>query len=354
MAITETQILETLKTMIDPDLGRDIVSLGFVQDIKIDGNKVSFTIELTTPACPVKEQFEQEARQKVEALPGVEAVEVMMTSKVPQAPVSSSNESLSGVKHVVAVASGKGGVGKSTVSVNLAAALASQGATVGLLDADIYGPSIPIMMGLKAARPDVQHGKLKPLKRYGIDMMSLGFIAGEETPVIWRGPMVTKLVQQFLNDVAWGDLDYLVVDLPPGTGDAQLTLAQAAPLAGAVIVTTPQAVALEDVMRGIRMFEKVNVPVVGIIENMSGFVCGSCGAEHPIFDQGGGEQAAEKYEVPLLGKIPLDTSVRAAGDKGTPLVLLEPDSPVTSSFRETAGQIAAGLSVLAVESVPTV
>jgi ATP-binding protein involved in chromosome partitioning len=248
---------------------------------------------------------------------------------------------------MVAVASGKGGVGKSTVAVNLAAALSRSGARVGLLDADIYGPSIPIMLGMKNAQPGVRGGKIVPLERHGVRLMSIGFLAGEETPVIWRGPMVGKVVQQFLQDVDWGELDYLIVDLPPGTGDAQLTLTQAAPLSGAVIVTTPQEVALEDVRRGIRMFEKVNVPVLGIVENMAWFECPGCHARHEIFSHGGGREAARAFEVPFLGEIPLEPEIRRGGDEGIPLVIARPESPQAQAFAAVAGAMAQQLSILA-------
>jgi ATP-binding protein involved in chromosome partitioning len=344
---TPEAVLDALRPIVDPDLGRDIVSLGFVKDVKIEGGAVSLTIELTTPACPVKAEFQREAEQRVGALPGVTAVKVAMTSNVLSSPVSSSEGILPGVHHVVAVASGKGGVGKSTVAVNLAVSLARTGARVGLMDADVYGPSIPIMMGMKTVRPTVQDNQLVPVERYGIRMMSIGFIAGEEDAIIWRGPMVTKMVRQFLSDVAWGELDYLLIDLPPGTGDAQLTLAQAAPLAGAVIVTTPQDVALEDVRRGVRMFEKVNVPVLGIVENMSYFVCGSCGARHEIFHHGGGAEAARRYEVPFLGEIPLDPAIREGGDSGVPVVIAEAGHPQAKAFETVAGNLARELSRLA-------
>jgi len=340
-------VLDALRGIEDPDLHKDIVSLGFVRDLRVEGGRVAFTIQLTTPACPVKGEMERQARARVAALPGVSEVEVRMTSSVPQAPAAVGADLLPGVRHAVAVASGKGGVGKSTVAVNLAAALAASGARVGLMDADIYGPSIPIMMGLKTARPTVRDGKLIPLERYGLRMMSLGFIAGEDTPVIWRGPLVGKLVQQFLSDVEWGELDYLVVDLPPGTGDAQLTLTQVAPLAGAVIVTTPQDVALEDVSRGVHMFEKVNVPVLGIVENMAYFICPDCGSRHEIFSHGGGAEAARRFEVPFLGEIPIDPAIREGGDHGVPLVVGHPDSPQTEAFRRVAGELARQLSILA-------
>ena len=349
--ITEEAVLQALRAVIDPDLGKDIVTLGFVKNVTIDGSTVGFQIELTTPACPVKEELERQARSLVSDLPGVDSVQVEMSAQVIQAPISRSDNILPGVRHVVAVASGKGGVGKSTVSVNLAVALAAEGASVGLLDADVHGPSIPIMLGLRTSRPEVNEGKLRPLERFGIRMMSLGFIAGEETPVIWRGPMVGKLLQQFLADVAWGDLDYLIIDLPPGTGDAQLTLTQSAPLAGAVIVTTPQEVALEDVKRGVRMFEKVNVPVLGIVENMSYFLCSHCDARHEIFSHGGGKSAAEHFGVPFLGEIPIFLKIRESGDQGIPAVVAAPDSPEGQVFRRLAGEVARQLSILA-HSVP--
>jgi ATP-binding protein involved in chromosome partitioning len=343
-------VLDALRAVQDPDLHRDIVDLGFVKDLEVEGGRVSFRIELTTPACPVKDRLEAEAREAVSALPGVETVAVTMSASVPSAPASFGASLLPGVRHAVAVASGKGGVGKSTVAVNLAAALAQSGAKVGLLDADVYGPSIPIMTGLRTSRPDVRGGKLLPLDRFGVSLMSIGFIAGEETPVIWRGPMVGKLIQQFLADVEWGELDYLIVDLPPGTGDAQLTLTQAAPLAGAVIVTTPQEVALEDVRRGVRMFEKVNVPVLGIIENMAYFVCPDCGNRHEIFAHGGGTEAARVFEVPFLGEIPISISLREGADRGIPRVVEDPESPEAVVFRTVAGELARQLSILAFPS----
>ncbi|NNF06801.1 MAG: Mrp/NBP35 family ATP-binding protein [Candidatus Eisenbacteria bacterium] len=346
-APTEQQILDALRPIRDPDLNQDIVSLGFIKNLEIANGKVSFAIELTTPACPVKDMFEREAMERVGAVEGVQEVDVTMTSNVVAAPASAGADVLPGVRHTVAIASGKGGVGKSTVAVNLAVALAQTGARVGLMDADVYGPSIPIMMGLKTARPTVGEGKLQPLDRFGIKMMSIGFIAGEETPVIWRGPMVTKLIRQFLTDVDWGELDYLLIDLPPGTGDAQLTLAQAAPLAGAIIVTTPQDVALEDVKRGVRMFERVNVPVVGIVENMSFFVCSNCGDRHEIFHHGGGEKAAANFEVPFLGAIPLHGKVREGGDAGVPILSGTQEGPIAEAFVSIGGAVARELSTLA-------
>jgi ATP-binding protein involved in chromosome partitioning len=342
----EQDVLAALRVVRDPDLGRDIVDLGFVKELRIGGGEVSFTIELTTPACPVKERLESEARQAVAALPGVRKVEVRMTSQVRQASGGSA-PALGGIRNIVAVASGKGGVGKSTVAVNLALALQRDGARTGLLDADIYGPSIPIMMGTHAPPPGMRDNQILPVEAHGLRLMSVGFIAGKEAPVIWRGPMVHKLVTQFLGAVVWGELDYLVVDLPPGTGDAQLTLTQSAPLSGAVVVTTPQDVALEDVYRAVRMFEQVKVPILGIVENMSSYVCPQCGHREEIFAHGGGRRAAAKYDVPFLGEIPIVAAIREAGDRGLPIVAAAPDSPAAQAFVGVARACAARLSTLA-------
>jgi ATP-binding protein involved in chromosome partitioning len=331
--IVAEQILEALKAVQDPDLHRNIVDLGFIKNLKICGGTVAFDIELTTPACPVKNLLRDQAHQAVKAIPGVETVNVTMTAQVrsaaPQStPHAGSHASvadgLSGIKNIIAVASGKGGVGKSTVATNLAIALANTGAKVGLMDADVYGPSVPKLLG-NEARPEVVdqdgHQRLKPIEKFGVKFISMGLLAGPETPVIWRGPMATKLVQQFLSQVVWGNLDYLLVDLPPGTGDVQLTLTQAAPLNGAVIVTTPQELAVGVTMRGLKMFEQVQVPILGIIENMSGFVCSHCHHETPIFQQGGGKNAAELLGVSFLGSIPLDPSIARGSDRGLPVAL---------------------------------
>ena len=348
------QVLDALRAVRDPDLHRDIVDLGFVKDLRLDGGKVAFTIELTTPACPVREQMEQQARQLVAALPGVRDVQVTMTAQV-RAGTGSAVAEIAGVRNLVAVASGKGGVGKSTVAVNLALALHQDGARVGVLDADIYGPSIPIMLGTHDAPHATSDNRILPLERHGLKLMSIGFLAGPEAPVVWRGPMVHKMVSQFLGAVAWGELDYLVIDLPPGTGDAQLTLTQAAPLSGAVIVTTPQDVALEDVYRGVRMFEQVKVPILGIVENMSFFACSNCGHREEIFAHGGGRRAAEKYRVPFLGEVPILPNIRIAGDRGLPVVAAEPDSAAAVAFRQIARAAAAQLSTLAFNaSRPTI
>lgn len=342
--LTNEAILETLGTIMDPDLDSDIVSLGFVKDLNIDGEKVSFSLELTTPACPAKDHFETQARDLVMQLEGVEEVEVNMTAKPAQPQVQTQNL-IPGIKHCIAVASGKGGVGKSTVAANLALSLAAEGADVGLMDADIYGPSQPIMFGINEQPQVTDDRKIVPLEKYGIKLMSLGFIADERMPVIWRGPLVGKMVQEFLGSVEWGELDYLIVDLPPGTGDAQLTLVQNAPLSGAVVVTTPQEVALEDVVRALRMFERVNVYIIGLVENMAYFICDSCGTRHNIFSTGGGRKAAEELGIPYVGEIPLDPAVCEGGDAGTPAVVADRESPVSRAFIDISRAIAANASV---------
>jgi len=343
-------ILQALRRVIDPDLNRDIVTLGFVKDLKIDGAKVCFTLELTTPACPLKDRMKKEAEEALLSLKGIEEVDIKITSKVRPADKSVRQENLlPDVKNVIAVASGKGGVGKSTVSVNLAAALAMEGAGVGLVDLDIYGPSIPMMMGV-TTRPVVENKKLVTLKSHGVKLMSLGFLVPDNAPLIWRGPMVMGAVEQLLKDVNWGDLDYLIVDLPPGTGDAQLTLTQKVPLTGAVIVTTPQDVALLDATKGLEMFRKVDVEVLGIIENMSYFHCPHCGGRTDIFSHGGGRRASEKGGAPFLGDIPLNVGIREGGDEGKPIVVSDPDGPIGQTFRNVARSLAARISVRSYET----
>ncbi len=350
--ISEADILDALRPIVDPDFHRSIVDLGFVKDIEIDGDRVAFKIELTTPACPVKAEFERQANEAVAALPGVAAVDVTMTSNTRGASRPSNQDVLPGVKNIVAVASGKGGVGKSTVSVNLALALRDSGAEVGLMDADIYGPSIPLMLDVRGQPQVTPDKKIVPKEALGLRVMSIGFLAGEDAPVIWRGPMVHGIIQQFLSDVDWGELDYLVLDLPPGTGDAALTICQGAPLSGAVIVTTPQEVALIDARKGLKMFERVNVPVLGIVENMSWFTCPKCDVRHALFGEGGGGRAAKELGVELLGQIPLQPDVVRAGDEGHPTVLSSPDSPAGAAFFEIAGMVARKLSLLNAEAPP--
>jgi len=342
--VSETAVLEALRQVIDPDLKQDLVSLGFVKNINICGGTVSFDVELTTPACPLKDVLKSAAEQAVLALPDVEQVEVRMTAQV-RAGRRENRPPIPGVKNSIAVASGKGGVGKSTVAVNLAVALAQTGARTGLLDADIYGPSIPIMFGLNGPPTMTDQEELRPLSRFDVKLMSIGFLMREEgAPVIWRGPLVGRMIKEFLSRVVWGELDYLLLDLPPGTGDAQLTLVQSAPLSGAVIVTTPQAVALEDVVRALRMFQRVEVPVLGILENMSYYECPHCHHRAEIFSHGGGREAAQQLGVPFLGEIPIDPQIRSGGDQGAPLVAAHPDSPQAQAFRDIASKLAAHLS----------
>ena len=342
---THDDVMTALGGIHDRYHDKDIVSLAMVRDARVEGGRARIHLVLPSPAYPLRQQFEEEARRRIRALPGITDVDVDVTAEVAAPPALLGN-AMPGVKHPIAVASGKGGVGKSTVAVNLAVALAQSGAAVGLLDADIYGPSIPIMLGERRQPKPSPSGKILPLERYGLRMMSIGFIATGDTPIVWRGPLVARMLQQFLMQVEWGELDYLVIDLPPGTGDAQLTLSQQCPLSGAVIVTTPQEVALEDVYRAVQMFGQVRVPILGIVENMSGFACPHCGEVTSIFRAGGGELAAERLGVPLLGRVPLDPAICDGGDAGKPIVSEHPESPQSGVFRTIAGEVAAGLAVL--------
>ena len=349
MAVTEQDVLSALRKIQDPDLHQDIVSLGFIKNMKIDSGKVSFDIEMTTPACPVKDQFKSQAESEVAKLSGVSGVEVKMTSNVRQAPTGIKNLNMPTVKNLIAVASGKGGVGKSTVSTNLALALAKTGASVGLMDADVYGPSIPRMLGVIGQQPDTDpvSKKMIPFEKHGIKFMSVGMLQQEsDTALIWRGPMASKLVQQFLGGVEWGSLDYLLIDLPPGTGDIQLTLTQSVPLAGAIIVTTPQDVARTITQKGLRMFQSVQVPIIGIVENMSGFVCDHCHEVTNIFKKGGGKQMSHDLMVPFLGEVPLEPIVAADGDYGVPTVAAHPDSLSGKAYDLMAKQMASQLSII--------
>ncbi len=344
--VTEKEILHALSAIIDPDLGKDIVSLGFVKDIVIDGEKVRFTIELTTPACPVKERFREEAVRLVSALEGVTRVDVAITSQVAGQSRPLIENLLPSVKNVIAVASGKGGVGKSSVAVNLALALKKSGAKVGLLDCDIYGPSLPLMLGLQGESPEQVNEKIVPIEKFGMQTMSMGFFIDEDQPVIWRGPMLMGMITRMLSDVAWGELDYMVLDLPPGTGDIQLTLTQKIPLAGAVIVSTPQELAMLDVRKGLMMFRKVDVPIIGIVENMSYFICPCCNTRSDIFSTGAVHKECERLKLPLLGEIPISPSIREGGDRGKPVCEADPESEIARSFSELAGRVAARLSVI--------
>ena len=350
--ITEADVLGALRPIIDPDFAKSIVDLGFVKDIRIEGPKVAFTIELTTPACLVKAEFEKAAKERVAALPGVESVAIQMTAntRASKAAASPQGEILPGVRNTIAVASGKGGVGKSTTAVNLALALRDSGAAVGILDADVYGPSLQLLLG-ENARPRTIERRILPNEVQGMKTMSMGFFVSEDSPVIWRGPMVHGLITQFLKDVDWGTLDYLVIDLPPGTGDAALTLTQQAPLSGAVIVTTANDLSLIDARKGLKMFEKVNVPVLGIIENMSYFVPPDLpDRRYYIFGQGGGEKTAKELGVDFLGEVPIDPRVVEGGDLGKPIVSFAPDSDAAKAFRNLAGVIARKLAVLAIDA----
>ena len=348
----EQAVLNALRTVKDPDLNKDIVTLNFIKDLEIDDGKVSFAIELTTPACPVKKEMEQWARDAVMGVSGVRDVQIRMTSSVSRGTAAAGKQGIPGVKNIVAVGSGKGGVGKSTVTVNLAVALAQAGASVGLLDADIYGPNIPLMMGIEG-RPHAIDDRIQTLSNYGVRVMSMGFLTSDDTPLIWRGPMLHSVIQQFLHQVDWGELDYLLIDLPPGTGDVQLSLTQTVPLMGAVIVSTPQDVALQDARKAILMFRQVRVEILGIVENMSYFQCPKCNERTPIFSHGGGAATAAKYDVPFLGEVPLDVALREGGDAGKPIVAADPNSPVAQAFAQIAERVAAQVSIANLNSSNT-
>ena len=347
--LSEQSVLEALRQIKDPDLHKDIVTLGFIRDLKIETGLVSFRIVLTTPACPVKAEMESAARELVAALPGVKTVNVQMDAEVPKGRGLGEKLAVEGVRNIIAISSGKGGVGKSTVAVNVAVALAANGARVGIMDMDVYGPNVPIMLGASDARPEVDVNKLVPVKAHGVRVMSMAFLQPGDKPMIVRGPILHGLVKQFLSDVKWGDLDYLIVDMPPGTGDVQLSLAQLVPVQGAVLVTTPQDVAVADVRRALRMFETVAVPVLGIVENMSYFIAPDTGFRYNIFGEGGGEKLATTYGVPFLGAIPLGLEVREGGDRGVPVVVSHPDSPQALAFRKVAKEVARQVSIEAMK-----
>jgi ATP-binding protein involved in chromosome partitioning len=342
-AIDPTKILDALRSVKDPELHVDIVSLGMIEDLAVEGDRVSLTVNLTTPGCPLKTQIEKDVKDALSRLPGVGTVALKMGAKVRRSIVTE-GDLIPEVANVVAIGSGKGGVGKSTVSVNLALAFARAGASVGLLDADIYGPNDPQMLGIKG-QPEVRDRKLVPVSVHGIKIMSMAFFLKEDEPVVWRGPMLHGAMKQFLGDVLWDRLDYLFIDLPPGTGDVQLTLSQIIPLTGAVLVTTPQDVALLDVRKAAAMFAKVNVPLLGVIENMSFFNCPHCGERVEVFSHGGGRKAAEQFGTEFLGEIPLDVRVRQGGDEGRPVVVHDPKSGPALIFREIADKLAAIISV---------
>jgi ATP-binding protein involved in chromosome partitioning len=348
--VTEQQILSALSQIKDPDLHKDIVTLNFIKDLTISSiGDVSFRIVLTTPACPVKDAFEDEAKSLVGAIEGVNSVNVIMDAVVPQGRGVANNIAIPGVKNIVAVSSGKGGVGKSTVAVNLAVSLALDGARVGLMDADIYGPNVPIMLGVGHKQPEVGERGLIPLEAHGIKLISMAVLQPGDKPMIVRGPILHGIVRQFLTDVAWGELDYLIVDMPPGTGDIQLSLAQLVPVQGAVLVTTPQEVSLSDVRRAYRMFEQVAVPVLGVVENMSYFIAPDTGTRYNIFGEGGGRRLADQYGTPFLGEVPLGMEIREAGDNGVPVVISQPDAPQAKAFRALAEEVARYVSIEAMK-----
>jgi ATP-binding protein involved in chromosome partitioning len=345
MQVDQASVLDALKVVRDPDLGRDIVSLGFIKDLTIDGGRVAFTIELTTPACPVKDQMRDQARAAVMQIGGVTAVDVQMGARVREAvDPAGGRAAVPGVKNVIAVGAGKGGVGKTTVAVNLAIALAKCGSTVGIVDGDIYGPNVPMMLGLKT-QLTTDGQKIIPAEKYGLQVISMAFLTGDDAPIIWRGPMLHGALQQFFREVRWSNLDYLVIDLPPGTGDVVLSLSQTVPVAGAIVVTTPQQVSLADSRRALAMYKKLNIPTLGIVENMSYFVCPECAHEADIFGHGGGERMATDLGVPFLGRVPIYQPIREGSDAGVPLLISEPDSPAARAFIEVAERAAAQVSI---------
>ncbi|NJM85448.1 MAG: Mrp/NBP35 family ATP-binding protein [Leptolyngbyaceae cyanobacterium RM2_2_21] len=352
ISLDKNTILDVLRPVQDPELRKSLVDLNMIRNVRIDAGRVSFTLVLTTPACPLREFIVEDCEKAVRQLPGVSTVDVEVTAETPQQRSLPDRQGISGVKNILAVSSGKGGVGKSTVAVNIAVALAQMGAKVGLIDADIYGPNTPMMMGLDAADVGVRQGEqgevLEPAFSHGVKIVSMGFLIERDQPVIWRGPMLNGVIRQFLYQVQWGELDYLIVDMPPGTGDAQLTLAQAVPMAGAVIVTTPQAVALADSRRGLRMFQQLQVPVIGIVENMSYFIPPDMpDKQYDIFGSGGGQKTADELGIALLGCVPLEMPVRQGGDRGLPIVVDAPDSAAAKALKAIAQQVAARISVAA-------
>jgi ATP-binding protein involved in chromosome partitioning len=343
--VSREQVEDKLKEYVDPYMEKDLVSTKCVKDIGIDGGNVTVSVVLGYPAKGYTDRLSGKLKELVESIDGVSSARIDASSSVVAHKVQKGVKHIEGIKNIIAVASGKGGVGKSTTAVNLALALSAEGARVGMLDADIYGPSQPRMLGVHG-KPESKDGRsLEPMISYNIQAMSIGFLVDEETPMIWRGPMVTQALQQLLNDTNWDDLDYLVVDLPPGTGDTQLTLAQQVPVSGAVIVTTPQDIALLDARKGLKMFEKVEVPVLGIVENMSIHICSECGHEEHIFGDGGGQRMAEQHDVDFLGALPLDIRIREETDSGKPTVVAEPDSRIAQIYREIARRTAARLSL---------
>jgi ATP-binding protein involved in chromosome partitioning len=344
--ISEAAVLEALRAVKDPDLNRDIVALKFVKNLRIEAGRVAFTIELTTPACPVKDQMRELARHAVAALPGVTEVDIEMTAQVRSTTnLEMGKAPVPGVKNIIAVGAGKGGVGKTTVAVNLAIALSQMGTRVAMIDGDIYGPNVPLMLGINTQLAGDEQGKIIPAQQYGIQLVSMAFLTTDDAPVIWRGPMLHSVIQQFFREVRWDNVDYLIVDMPPGTGDVALSLSQAVPVAGSVVVTTPQTVSVADTRRAVRMYQKLNVPTLGLVENMSHFICPECRHESDIFGKGGGEALATELDVPFLGRVPIYEPIRVGGDNGVPITIAEKESPAAEAFRAAARQLAAQLSI---------
>ncbi len=352
--MNEGKVKQALSKVNDPELQKDLVSLNMIRDIKIDGDRLSLTVVLTTPACPLKSVIEDECKKALNEIGfKSENIKIDMTGEVRQHGIQG-KEGLKDINQIIAISSGKGGVGKTTVSVNIAIALSQTGAKVGLLDADITGPNVPIMMGDQEP-PQIENAKIIPKENYGIKYISMGVLVPPDKPVVWRGPMLDGVIRQFLRDVLWRELDYLIVDLPPGTGDAQLTICQAVPLAGGVIVTTPQDVALLDSRKSVNMFKQMKVPLLGVVENMSYFICPKCSEKSDIFSYGGGENAAKELSVPFLGRIPIEIDVRIGGDSGKPICAVKPDHQISKVFKDIASQIAASASVSTINTLrPTI
>jgi len=342
------QVLEKLSTVVDPDLKKDIVSMGMIKDLELSEGDLKFTLELTTPACPFNVEIEDDVRKVIGELDGIKNFDLNVTAKVMEGRSLDEDTGMATVKNIVGVASGKGGVGKSTVSLNLALALSQTGAKVGLLDADIYGPSIPLMLGMKDGYMEVDNNKLQPAESNGLKVVSFGFFAEQQhQAAIYRGPIISGILKQFLVDTNWSDLDYLIVDLPPGTGDIPLTLAQTIPITGILVVTTPQDVASNVATKAIGMFEKLNVPIIGVVENMSHFICPKCDERHYIFGDGGAKKISERFNIPFLGEIPLNSGIMSGSDLGKPIMTTSADSPSADAFRTTAKNIAAQCSIIA-------
>jgi ATP-binding protein involved in chromosome partitioning len=350
--VTEAAVLDALKVVKDPDLHQDIVALGFIKNLRVDAGTVGFTIELTTPACPVKEQMRDQAHAAVSAIPGVGQVSVEMSASVRAVSAPEAGRApVEGVKNIIAVGAGKGGVGKTTVAVNLAMALAKCGSRVGMIDGDIYGPNVPMMLGIKT-QLTTDGKKILPAEQHGIQVISMGFMTSDDAPVIWRGPMLHGAIQQFFREVRWNNLDYLIVDMPPGTGDVALSLSQTVPVAGSIVVTTPQRVSLADSRRAVRMYQKLNIPTLGVIENMSHFVCPHCSHEADIFGHGGGQRLAEELNVAFLGRVPIYQPIREGSDSGVPLLLSEPESAAARAFMAAAERVAAEISIASYKRAP--